>query len=120
MSIEVFSSRALTLRVSEEPGAVVVAWSGRSTALNPADFLIPVLRYALDRACELQRPITLDFSALEYFNSSTMAPVVKVVEEARRRSIAVTLRYDATQRWQELSFAALRVLYAGERLRVIA
>jgi hypothetical protein len=111
MPIETFTSRALTLALHEEPHAVVVAWHGRSTARDPGEFVIPVLWRALELACESRRPIRLDFRALEYFNSSTMAPVVKLIEEARRRDAAVTLEYDASQRWQELSFSALRSLH---------
>lgn len=118
MTTETFTSRALTLTVSEEPASVVVTWRGRSTARNPAAFLAPILLQALARACELRRPITLDFRAVEYFNSSTMAPVVRLMEEARRRNARVTLQYDSGQRWQELSFSALRVLHA-ERVAVM-
>lgn len=119
MSAATYLSRLLTLTVSEDAAGVVVCWRGRSTARKPAEFLAPILHRALRRACELRRPLVLDFRSLEYFNSSTMAPVLQLVEEARGRGAAVTLRYDGTQRWQELSFSALRVLHAGvERIQV--
>ncbi len=119
MRVETFTSRRLTLTVREEPDGIVVLWTGRSTAFNPAEFLVPILTVALDRACELRRPLTLDFRSIEYFNSSTMAPVARLLEEAGRRNAKLTLLYDGKQRWQELSFSALRALHTAERIQVM-
>ena len=120
MPTETFTSHALTLTVSEEPATVLVIWSGRSTAREPAEFLIPILTKALDRASELKRPLTLDFRAIEYFNSSTITPVVRLIEEAKRRGGSMVIHYDKKLRWQELSFSALQVFHTGDqRIRIL-
>ena len=120
MPTQTFTSHALTLTVSEEPTTVLVAWTGRSTAREPAEFLIPILTKALDRATELRQPLTLDFRKIEYFNSSTITPVVRMLEEAKRRGASLTIHYDKKLRWQELSFSALQVFHTGDqRIKVL-
>ncbi len=120
MRSETFTSHALSLTVSEEPQTLLVTWKGRSTAREPAEFLIPILTRALERASELKRPLTLDFRNVEYFNSSTITPVVRVIEEAKRRGSSMVIVYDKKLRWQELSFSALQVFHTGDqRIRVV-
>jgi len=119
MRTETFTSHALTLLVSEEASGITITWRGRSTARDPAEFLIPILTRALDRATELKRPLTLDFRALEYFNSSTITPVVRLLEETKRRGGSIVVNYDKKLRWQELSFSALQVFHTGDqRIRI--
>ena len=120
MPSQTFTSHALTLVVSEEPQTVLVTWQGRSTAREPAEFLVPILTKALDRASELKQPLTLDFRKIEYFNSSTITPVVRMLEEAKRRGAHLTIHYDKKLRWQELSFSALQVFHTGDqRIKVL-
>ena len=120
MATETFTSHALTLTVSDEPATVLVSWRGRSTAREPAEFLIPILTRALDRASEIKRPLTLDFCGIEYFNSSTITPVVRILEEAKRRGSTLVVQYDKSLRWQELSFSALQVFHTGDqRIRIL-
>jgi hypothetical protein len=120
MSTETFASHALSLTVSEEPTGVGIHWKGRSTARDPAEFLIPILTKALDRATSLRCPLTLDFRNIEYFNSSTITPVVRLIEEAKRRGAALVIQYDKKLRWQELSFSALQVFHTGDsRIRIV-
>jgi hypothetical protein len=120
MSPEIFTSHSLTLRVSEEKDTVLITWRGRSTARDPAEFLVPILTRALDRATELHLPLTLDFRAIEYFNSSTITPVVRMLEEAKRRGGSMIINYDKKLRWQDLSFSALEVFHTGDqRIRIL-
>jgi hypothetical protein len=119
MSTQTFTAHTLTLTVTEEPAAIHVVWKGRSTARDPAEFLIPILTRALNRATELKGPLNLDFRAIEYFNSSTITPVVRLIEEAKRRGASLVIHYDKNLRWQELSFSALQVFHTGdERIRI--
>jgi len=120
MRTETFTSHTLTLEMGEDPASVSVVWKGRSTARDPAEFLVPILTKALDRATELKRQLVLDFRALEYFNSSTITPVVRLIVEAKRRNGSVTVNYDKKLRWQELSFSALQVFHTGDqRIRIV-
>ncbi len=68
---------------------------------------------------ETKRPLTLDFRNIEYFNSSTITPVVRLIEEAKRRAVSMVINYDKKLRWQELSFSALQVFHTGDqRIRI--
>lgn len=117
---QTFTNSTLTLTVGEDTAAVSVIWKGRSTARDPAEFLIPILTKALDRATEIRRPLMLDFCGIEYFNSSTITPVVRLIEEAKRRGASLVVRYDKKLRWQELSFSALQVFHTGdERIKIV-
>jgi len=119
MRAETFNSHSLFLTLSEERETILVTWTGRSTSRDPAEFLVPILTRALDRAAELSQPLTLDFRLVQYFNSSTITPVVRLIEEAKRRGARVAINYDKSLRWQELSFSALQVLHGGDhRVRI--
>jgi hypothetical protein len=119
MRSETFTSHTLTLVVAEEAAAITITWRGRSTARDPSEFLIPVLTKALDRATELKRSLVLDFRSLQYFNSSTITPVVRLIEETKRRGGSMLINYDKKLRWQELSFSALQVFHTGDqRIRI--
>ena len=49
----------------------------------------------------------LDFRKLEYLNSSTITPVIRILEQAKRGTALVTVVYNAELKWQALSFSAL-------------
>jgi hypothetical protein len=120
MGTETFSSHALSLTVTEAPDGVSIVWKGRSTARDPAEFLVPILTKALDRATALRCTLMLDFRSIEYFNSSTITPVVRLIEEAKRRGAPLLVHYDKKLRWQELSFSALQVFHTGDaRIRIV-
>ncbi|MFL5318895.1 MAG: STAS domain-containing protein, partial [Myxococcaceae bacterium] len=55
-----------------------------------------------------KRTLILDFSEIEYMNSSTFSPLVKMLDEAARRGVPVRVIYSQTQKWQALSFSALK------------
>ncbi len=98
----------LTLELTEGLGEVRLAWRGKSADREPSRFLVPVLSEALERARGVGLPLVMDFSALEYMNSSTFTPVVKALDECRRLAVPVVLEYSLSRRWQALSFSALR------------
>ena len=48
------------------------------------------------------------FERVEHFNSSTIAVLIQLITSAQDRHIKLTVRYDASARWQTLSFDALK------------
>lgn len=98
----------LTLELSREGGEIRLAWSGKSAQREPGRFLMPILAEALERAKAEGLSLALDFTALDYMNSSTFTPVVKALDESRRLSVPVVLEYSLSRKWQSLSFSALR------------
>jgi hypothetical protein len=99
---------ALGIDVSEGEGTLVLAWRGRSDAREPGRFLVPALDAALERARAAGRKLVLDFTAVEYMNSSTFTPIVKLVAQARQAGVPLVLEYSLARSWQALSFSALR------------
>ena len=98
----------LTLEVVEGGGELRVVWRGKSADREPGRFLVPVLSELLERARAAGVRLVLDFSPLEYMNSSTFTPVVKAIDEARRANVQIALEYSLARKWQALSFNALR------------
>lgn len=105
---ETLSSEGLCIEVRETEDEVRLEWRGKSTARQPDLFLVPVLREALERGERGSRAVVMDFGAMEYMNSSTFTPLVKMLDQASRGQLRVRLEYSQARRWQALSFSALR------------
>jgi hypothetical protein len=112
---ETFRDSALTLEVGDEDGAVVVRWSGKSTAREPGKFILGVLTRAIDRCANENRALVLDFQNVGYMNSSTITPLIRVLDRAKRGSNAVRVLYKRELKWQELSFTALEVFQTPDK-----
>jgi hypothetical protein len=111
----VFQEGALTLELEQAQGEVRVSWSGRSTAREPGRFILPVLSKAVELCEESRAPLVLDFRKIEYMNSSTITPVIRTLEQARRASRSIRILYAKAIKWQELSFSALQVFETPDR-----
>jgi hypothetical protein len=107
---EKLTEKALTLDISDSGDEVVVRFLGRSTARDPRAFLQPALARVLEASVAQKKPLVLDFRALEYFNSSTITPVVRLLQQVKAQGGRVVVRYRADLNWQRLSFSALHVL----------
>jgi hypothetical protein len=106
--VKQYAHGELTLELTRSPGELRLAWRGKSADREPGRFLMPVLADALERARVDRVPLALDFSELDYMNSSTFTPVVKALDESRRLSVPLVLEYSLSRKWQALSFSALR------------
>jgi hypothetical protein len=106
--VKQYAHGELTLELTRSPGELRLAWRGKSADREPGRFLMPVLSDALERARVERVPLALDFSDLDYMNSSTFTPVVKALDESRRMSVPLVLEYSLSRKWQALSFSALR------------
>lgn len=90
------------------PGELHVRLTGKSTSRDAGRTLAPLFERALAAARDDRRAVMLHFQRLEYFNSSTIAALVQFIRAAQKRGVGLTVRYDAGQRWQALSFDALQ------------
>jgi hypothetical protein len=114
MGIEVFSEAALKLEVSTEGASVHVRWSGRSTAREPGPFIVGVVSQALSRSTSAGIPLVLDFQEVDYMNSSTITPLIRLLSQARRNAQSVRLLYKKDLKWQALSFTALNMFETAD------
>jgi hypothetical protein len=109
MSDQIYVDGPLTLTLLDAPQEVRLKWEGQSVAREPASFVLPVLNRALEMGSGSRRPVIIDFQQLEYLNSSTITPVIRFLEQARRSNQEVTVVYRKDLKWQALSFTALEL-----------
>lgn len=83
--------------------------SGKSILRNANDTLLPLFIETLAAAQGAGKRLVLDFRALTYMNSSSFAPVIKVLEKARLGGASLQVFYSSDQQWQEVSFAAMKI-----------
>lgn len=98
----------LTLLLDEvQPDAIRVTWKGKSTGREPAKVLGPIFTRVLDTAAAADVPVEMHFEEIEHFNSSTIAAVIQLINAAQEKKVSLRMYYDATAKWQSLSFEAL-------------
>lgn len=98
----------LQVDLIETDTEVRLVMRGKSDDRQPDVFLAPLLLRALRQAESGRREVVIDFGSLDYMNSSTYTPLVRMLEEAARGPHRVRLEYNRLRRWQDLSFSALR------------
>ncbi len=111
---EVFENDLLRIEVSEDDRVVMLRWTGRSVDREPGKFITPVLTEMLKRSDSGRKKIIMDFKDLSYMNSSTITPIIKVLDRIKRGMGNIMLMYDAEKKWQELSFSALRIFETSD------
>ena len=104
---QTYTSDQLRLEVSTDNESLSVRFHGKSMLRDPNEFLMPILLRALSEANEKQRRLLLDFRSLTYMNSSTLTPVIKLLEQARIGEGMLTVLYRKSLKWQDISFSAL-------------
>jgi hypothetical protein len=92
----------------DAPGVLHVRFVGKSASREAGRVLAPVFDEALAAAGTERRVLELHFELLEYFNSSTIAALVQFIRAAQREHVPITVVYDAKQKWQVMSFDALK------------
>ncbi len=89
-------------------GALRVRLSGRSSSREAGKALAPLFDRVLSDAKGEGLVLALHFEKLEYFNSSTIAALVQFIRAAHEMGVRLSVVYDGKQRWQAMSFDALR------------
>jgi ABC-type transporter Mla MlaB component len=90
------------------PELLAVSLSGRITIRDAGEVLGRLFQPLLASGREERRAIALHFERLQHFNSATIAALVRFIRAAQSEGVALTVIYDANQRWQAISFDALR------------
>jgi hypothetical protein len=92
---------------------VVLIWKGKSDDRHPARILGPYFAAILDHAADRASAVEMHFEELEHLNSSSIASVIRFIQDARARRLRLVLVYNQALKWQKLSFDALRVFVRG-------
>jgi hypothetical protein len=97
----------LEIRVTKGP-QTLIEWLGISNARDPGLTLIPYLdQVTKELDCE---EVFVDFSKLEYINSSTVPPIIRLIKELDKKAIKTHVIYNKSLKWQQESFKALATL----------
>ena len=104
-----YSNKLLKMIVQEYENNISIIWIGKSIDREPSKFITPILMEAVKMSGEMSKKLILDFRKLLYMNSSTITPVIKVLERAKRGKTSITVYYDKYLNWQDISFSALTI-----------
>lgn len=114
------NGEGLTIEAAESGAGAVgirLVWKGRSGARNPSEVLMPYFRGVLEAASQRGRVgVEMHFEALEHFNSSTVAALIHLIQDARGKQVPLVFVYDRNLKWQKLSFDAMRVFVKSDGL----
>lgn len=99
----------MQIELIENTNSITMVWTGKSTHRKPSEFISPILAETIRRSNASKKRIIMDFRRLEYMNSSTITPVIKILERAKRGATEITLLYNKSLKWQDLSFSALEI-----------
>jgi hypothetical protein len=104
--------------VVEEPAAnrIVLRWNGASNSPAECNGLRPFFALALADASSKRARVEMHFEKLTHFNSSTIAEVMRFINDARTRAVCLWLFYDGSLRWQAHNFEAIAALAGPDGL----
>jgi hypothetical protein len=107
---EKFASHFLTLEKIVGDTSITIRFIGKSNERNPSKFISPILSDVLHQSDSGDKEIILDFKELEYMNSSTITPILKILDKAtREKNYRIAIVYRQSLKWQDLSFSALKI-----------
>lgn len=107
--MEPLAAGDLTIEASEELDRLKLIWLGKSNARDPSRVLVPYVTAAFAVASARRVPVVMQLDRLGHLNSSTLTALVELIQDARDLGVSLVLVYDAAQRWQRVSFEALRI-----------
>ena len=106
---EKYTNKHLSIEIVESQTGIEVKWDGKSIDREPGKFISPILVKVLEMAGTMNKRITMDFQGLSYMNSSTITPIIKILDRAKKGMTKITILYRKSLKWQELNFTALEV-----------
>ncbi len=111
---QTYTNNLLTIQVEEQDDQIEVKWTGKSIDREPAKFISPILIQVLKAASALNKRIIMDFQQLQYMNSSTITPLIKILDRAKKGTNKITIFYHKATKWQELNFTALEIFQTDD------
>ena len=113
--IKTFTNHSLEIKVIESDDSIKLLWSGKSIDREPSKFITPILLDIIKRSTDVGKRVVLDFCKLAYMNSSTITPIIKVLERAKKGKNKITVIYEKSLRWQEVNFSALKIFETADQ-----
>jgi anti-anti-sigma regulatory factor len=108
------SNAQLQLELTEDENTILIRLQGKSILRDPNEFIMPVLQETIEDAGNQKKRIIIDFTDLVYMNSSTLTPIIKILEKIRMGDGKITLKYKKSLKWQDISFSALVIFQTSD------
>jgi anti-anti-sigma regulatory factor len=86
----------------------IIKWLGISQSRKPEVTLNPFFEELAQSLGNVA--VIVDFTELEYMNSSTVSPIIMLCKKFNEKGIATTIRYSGTSDWQAATFKGLSTL----------
>lgn len=102
-----FENAELAIVLSETDSDVTLHWHGSSDSRDPGEFLEPVFQKTTRRL--KGRPLTLDFSHLEFMNSSTVSPIISLLKTLNGKQMRVRVVF-GREEWQQVHVRCMRTI----------
>ena len=99
----------LILKAIDEGDVLKVTWEGRSSSRSPSATITPFLEELAGIVQASNQRLEMDFTQLQYMNSSTIAPMVQLLDKAKENGFPLSLLYNKSRSWQEISFSAMKI-----------
>ncbi len=105
----IFNEGALKIEKVRSESELALVLTGKSIIREANETLLPLFVEGLREAEDAGLRLILDFRPVTYMNSSSFAPVIKILQKARLGAMPVSIIYSSDQKWQEVSFAAMTI-----------
>jgi hypothetical protein len=102
-----FEQDKLRIVVTKSGSTAHVEWFGMSDARNPAAFLAPVLNNLVETL--KGQDVTVDFTKIEYMNSSTVSSIISLVKGLNGTAEKVVVLF-ADNDWQRIHLRCMRTI----------
>lgn len=108
--MEKYAEGDLSIEVADTEALLSLKWLGKSNARDPGATLHPYLDKIATAAKANGATVEMRLNELEYFNSSTLAALIRAIRRFREQGTKVVVSYQESAGWQRRSCEALRVL----------
>jgi len=110
-----FDNAQLHIDLSEDEASIIIHLLGKSILRDPNEFIMPILQDVIKVANDKNKRVIIDFTDLIYMNSSTLTPIIKILERIRLGEGKITLLYKKSLKWQDISFSALVIFQTNDK-----
>jgi len=114
----VYRRESLSLRLVEEDDVLRLIWAGISAEKDPEEFLEPIIQDFLEKGRNSKRQMEMDFTALEFMNSLTLKPIIRLLyaikKDKDKLGLRIRIKYSKSVLWQEVNFRSLKVMRTPE------
>ena len=86
----------------------IIKWLGISQSRKPEVTLNPFFEELAQSLGNVK--VIVDFTELEYMNSSTVSPIIMICKNFDKKGIQTTIRYNGNSDWQGATFKGLSTL----------